>query len=152
GGGGVPHPVSFWGHPIGVRAARPHPLPHGRGSPKPTRGLVHWSKTRHNARFPPRRSPLMSLPRPLAAALLAAGLVFLFHAPGRAADDPDQLLIDLVTTPTGGLGEKAFTKGEYKHVRTTFARYFEAKHGDLLKTGLGGDAAAVFDFLAANTE
>src|SRR5262245_61358313 len=93
----------------------------------------------------------MPAPRPLAAALLAAGLVCLFHAPARA-DDPDQLLIDLVSAPTGTLGEKAFTKGEYKHVRTTFAKYFETKHGDLLKAGLGDDAAAVFEFLAANTE
>lgn len=93
----------------------------------------------------------MPLPRSLAAALLAAGLPCLLPAPARA-DDPDQLLVDLVTTPTGGLGEKAFAKGEYRHVRTAFARHFEARHGDLLKAGLGADAAAVSEFLAANTE
>src|SRR5262245_24976879 len=95
--------------------------------------------------------PLMPATRPLTAALLAVGLVCLFHAPAPAADDPDQLLIDLVTT-SAGLNEKALTKGEYKHVRTTFARYFEAKYGDVLKSQLGADADPLFEFLAANTE
>lgn len=93
----------------------------------------------------------MPATRPLAAAFLAAGLVCLFHAPAPAADDSDQLLIDLVTTPTG-LNEKAFAKGEYKNVRTTFAKYFEAKYGDVLKSQLGADADPLFEFLATNTE
>lgn len=67
------------------------------------------------------------------------------------AEDADQILLDLITTPDG-LKEKAFTRGEYKHVRTAFARYFEAKYGADLKTRLGDDASPLFEFLAANTE
>ncbi len=67
-------------------------------------------------------------------------------------EDADQLLIDLVWGPNGGFMEKAFTKGEYKHVRSTFAKYFEAKHGDTLKANLGADAEPLFEFLHANNE
>lgn len=68
------------------------------------------------------------------------------------AEDADAFLINLVWAPTGGFVEKAFTKGEYKHVRAAFAKYFEAKHGDLLKANLGDDAGPLFDFLHANAE
>ncbi len=37
----------------------------------------------------------------------------------------DQILIDFVTSPTGFLNEKAFTKGQYKLVRAEFTKYFE---------------------------
>src|SRR5262245_11558443 len=43
-------------------------------------------------------------------------------------DEADQVLIDLVTNPTGGFNDKAFTKGQYKLVRAAFAKYFEARH------------------------
>ena len=40
----------------------------------------------------------------------------------------DQILIDLLTNATtGGLNEKAFTKGEYKHIRAAYPKYFEAR-------------------------
>src|SRR5436190_3839049 len=90
--------------------------------------------------------------RILTAVLLAAGLAFLI--PPSAAADPqaaDDILLDLITGP-GGLKDKAFTKGEYKYVRSAFAKYFEAKHADILKSNLGDDAAPLFEFLAANAE
>jgi hypothetical protein len=68
------------------------------------------------------------------------------------ADEADQILIDLVTTPTGTFAEKAFSKGEYKHVRKAFANYFEAKYATILKTNLGADAEPLFSWLAANPE
>ncbi len=67
------------------------------------------------------------------------------------AEDADQILIDLITNGDG-LNEKAFTRGEYKHVRTAFSRYFEAKHGPSLKARLGEDAVPLFEFLAENAE
>jgi hypothetical protein len=85
--------------------------------------------------------------------LLAFGLSTL-PAPGTAfaADsDPDQLLVDLVSGP-GGFNDKAFAQGEYRHVRKAFAAYFEAKHGAALKSSLGADASALFEFLNANPE
>jgi len=83
---------------------------------------------------------------------LALGLVVLAaQSPVRAADDADQLLIDLVIGP-GGFHDKAFAKGEYKHVRKAFANYFEAKHGAMLKENLGADGGPLFDFLNANPE
>ncbi|MBA4190443.1 MAG: hypothetical protein C0467_20850 [Planctomycetaceae bacterium] len=67
------------------------------------------------------------------------------------AEDADQILLDLITT-ADGFNDKAFARGEYKHVRTAFSRYFEAKHGPSLKARLGADAAPVFEFLAENAE
>jgi hypothetical protein len=84
--------------------------------------------------------------------LIAVGFVALLSQRPVRADDADQLLIDLVTTPNGTFGEKAFAKGEYKHVRKAFANYFEAKHGAILKSSLGDDAGALFEFLNANAE
>src|SRR5262249_16387393 len=100
-------------------------------------------------------------------AILAAGLFLLAsHTSAQAqktepvqtpkpepvkADDADQMLIDLVMGP-GGFNEKAFAKGEYKHVRKVFAKYFEAKHGTILKTNLGDDAEPLFEFLNANPD
>ncbi|HEV3384191.1 MAG TPA: hypothetical protein VG097_05215 [Gemmata sp.] len=66
-------------------------------------------------------------------------------------EDADQLLVDLVTGPNG-LTEKAFTKGEYKLVRSVFTRYFEAKNGEKLKEDLGDDAAPLFEWLSMNPE
>jgi hypothetical protein len=85
--------------------------------------------------------------------LLAVGLSTLpAQRPVFAADaDPDKLLIDLVSGP-GGFNDKAFAQGEYRHVRKAFAAYVEAKHGAALKSSLGGDASALFEFLNANPE
>jgi hypothetical protein len=66
-------------------------------------------------------------------------------------DEADQILVDLVTGPVG-LNEKAFTKGEYKLVRTAFTRYFEARQGPLIKTVLAEDADALFAWLDKNPE
>lgn len=68
------------------------------------------------------------------------------------ADGADQLLLDLVLTPTGTLAEKAFARGQYRHVRKVFADHFEAKHGATLRAGLGDDAGPLFDFLNTNPE
>ena len=38
-----------------------------------------------------------------------------------APADADQILLDLIIGPNGGLVEKTFTKGQYKHVRSAFA-------------------------------
>lgn len=65
--------------------------------------------------------------------------------------DPDKLLVDLVFGSTQ-FNERAFTKGEYKHVRATFTKYVEAKHGQVLRAGLGDDADAVFAWLGENPE
>ena len=59
------------------------------------------------------------------------------------ADAADQILIDLVAG-TSGLNEKTFTKGEYKAVRGSFTKYFEAKHGPAIKLALGADADPLF--------
>lgn len=66
-------------------------------------------------------------------------------------EDADQILLDLITTAEG-FNEKAFTKGEYKQVRTQFAKYFEAKYQSQLQVRLGADADPLFEFLAANAE
>ncbi|MCE9566751.1 MAG: hypothetical protein K8U57_32500 [Planctomycetes bacterium] len=97
-------------------------------------------------------------------AALAAGLLFCASfvtanpqkpEPAKAeptkAEDADQILIDLVTT-ADGFNDKAFIRGEYKHVRTQFAKYFEAKNATVLKARLGADADSLFEFLAANNE
>ncbi|MBN9117925.1 MAG: hypothetical protein J0I06_01955 [Planctomycetes bacterium] len=68
------------------------------------------------------------------------------------ADAADQILVDLVTGPTGGLNEKAFTKGEYKHIRTAFTKYFEARHGEAIKIAMGDDAEQLFEWLDKNRE
>jgi hypothetical protein len=102
-------------------------------------------------------------PAPFRLALLAAGLFALISSganaqqktepkPPVAAADADQVLLDLIVGPNGGFIDKAFTRGQYKHVRAEFARYFEAKHGDSLKANLGDDAKPLFEFLAANAE
>ncbi|MDB5309571.1 MAG: hypothetical protein JWO38_3773 [Gemmataceae bacterium] len=88
--------------------------------------------------------------------LLAAVLLADTGSAGQSADppkpaDPDQLVVDLVSGPTA-LVDKAFARGEYKHVRAAFAKYFEAKHGPVLKAGLGDDADAVLTWLDANPE
>jgi hypothetical protein len=68
------------------------------------------------------------------------------------ADEVDQILIDLVTGPTGGFSEKAFTKGEYKHVRAAFTKYFEARQSPQIKIALGDDAEPLFAWLEKNPE
>ena len=67
------------------------------------------------------------------------------------AEEADQLLFDLVTGPSG-VTERAFTRGEYKHVREVFSRYFEAKNREKLKANLGPDAGPLFDWLDTNPE
>src|SRR5262245_2181789 len=67
------------------------------------------------------------------------------------ADEADQILIDFITGPAG-LNEKAFTKGEYKHVRAAFTKYFEARQGPAIKLELGDDAEPLFAWLDKNLE
>ena len=69
------------------------------------------------------------------------------------ADAADQILIDLLTNATtGGLNEKAFTKGEYKHVRTAYTKSFELRYGPAMKLALGDDAESLFAWLDKNLE
>lgn len=76
-------------------------------------------------------------------------------APVRAdppkADEADQVLLDLVTGPVL-LNEKAFTRGEYKHVRAAFTKYFEARQGPAIKLALGEDADPLFAWLDKHPE
>src|SRR5437763_505388 len=73
----------------------------------------------------------------------------------RADEQPDaatRALVDLLTADTGDLKDKAFAKGEYKTLRTAFARYVEAKHGDEMKSALGDDADPLFAWLDKNPD
>lgn len=93
----------------------------------------------------------------LQVALLAVALLALASGssaqPPKAepakADAADQILIDLVSGPAG---EKALTRGQYKHVRAAFTKYFEAREGERIKLALGEDAEALFAWLEKNTE
>jgi hypothetical protein len=68
-------------------------------------------------------------------------------------DEADQILIDLLTNAsTGGLNEKAFAKGEYKHVRTAYTKSFERRYGPAMKVALGEDAEPLFEWLDKNRE
>jgi hypothetical protein len=67
------------------------------------------------------------------------------------ADGADQILIDFITGPAG-LNEKAFTKGEYKHARAVFTKYFEARQGPAIKADLGDGAEPLFEWLNKNLE
>src|SRR5262245_40652322 len=60
--------------------------------------------------------------------------------------DPEQAVVDALA------GDKAFTKGEYKHVRGIFARYFEQKYADEIKAGLGDKASEITKWLGENPE
>ncbi len=66
-------------------------------------------------------------------------------------DEADQILLNLITTETG-FSEKAFTRGEYKHIRTAFTKYFELRHKASMADALGEDADAVFAWLEKNLE
>jgi hypothetical protein len=99
-----------------------------------------------------------------AHAVLAAGLFALAQPPAPAgppllvrpvpvahqeppkASAADQILLELVAT------DKAFAKGEYKHVRATFAKHFEARYGKVVRAALGPDAQDLFDWLDKNNE
>lgn len=87
----------------------------------------------------------MSLAR-FPIALFALGLLLVGIS---SAAEPEQVLIDLVTGPSG-LKDKAFSRDEYKHVRKVFTGYVETKYGDALKSEMGADAGPLFDFLNAN--
>lgn len=67
------------------------------------------------------------------------------------ADEADQILLDLVSGPVG-LNEKTFTRGQYKHVRAAFTKYFEARQGPAIKLALEGDADPLFAWLDKNPE
>ncbi|HSQ55674.1 MAG TPA: hypothetical protein VLM40_08005, partial [Gemmata sp.] len=69
-----------------------------------------------------------------------------------AAGEADQVLLDMIVGSNGGLIEKPFSKGQHKHVRAEFSRYFAAKYGDKLRANLGNDAAPLYQFLDANAE
>jgi tetratricopeptide (TPR) repeat protein len=66
-------------------------------------------------------------------------------------DDADQILLNLITTESG-FSEKAFTRGEYKHIRAAFTKYFELRHKAGMVAALGEDADAVFAWLDKNLE
>lgn len=68
------------------------------------------------------------------------------------ASAADQILLDLILTPAGGLNDKAFAKGEYKHVRAAFAKYFEAQHGQFIRDNLGEGAPELLEWLSKNVE
>ena len=100
----------------------------------------------------------MRPPRFCAAVAAAAALAALSAARPPAAppnsDAPveaDQILVDLVSGPTL-FNDKAFAKGEYKHVRAALTRYIDAKHGGDLKSGLGDDADALAAWLLENPD
>jgi hypothetical protein len=80
-----------------------------------------------------------------------AALVAPVGAAAPKPDEADQVLIDLVTGP-GGFSEKAFTRGQYKHVRTAFTKYFEMRQGPAIKLALGDDAEPLFAWLDKNPE
>jgi len=66
-------------------------------------------------------------------------------------DAAHQILIDLVTNSTGGLNEKTFTKGEYKHIRAAFTNTSRrGRGGD--QAALGEDAEPLFAWLDKNLE
>jgi tetratricopeptide (TPR) repeat protein len=67
------------------------------------------------------------------------------------ADEADTILIDLVSGPVL-LNEKAFTRGEYKFVRSAFTKYFELRQGQAIKQALGDDAEPLFAWLDKNPE
>jgi hypothetical protein len=90
---------------------------------------------------------LFALAQPSApAAPVAPRLLPVAYREPPKASAADQILLDLVAT------EKAFTKGEYKHVRATFAKYFEAQHGKFVRDNLGENADELFAWLEKNTE
>lgn len=65
----------------------------------------------------------------------------------------DQILLDLLSNATtGGLSEKAFAKGEYKHVRSAYTKSFEARYGEAMKLALADDADSLFEWLDKNRE
>lgn len=88
----------------------------------------------------------------LALALFAFGSALQAQQPEPVKAGPaDQILVDLVSG-SAGLNEKAFTRGEYKHVRAAFTKYFEAQHGPAIKIALGDDADPLFAWLDKNPE
>lgn len=96
--------------------------------------------------------------RPLAVTI-ALGLAALFplnpassHQPKSSdASSPEQTIVELVST-SSGFPDKPFAKGEYKHVRSAYAAFIEAKHGATLKAELGGDASQFWKWLDDNAE
>ena len=99
----------------------------------------------------------MRLARFLAAGAAVAALA-VFSATARPpadtpapAADPDLILVELVSG-SQLFNDKAFARGEYKHVRAAFSKYVEAKHGGGRRAGLGADADPVFAWLGENPE
>lgn len=92
-------------------------------------------------------NPEPAAPPPFAPPALALAL----RADAKA-DAADQILLDFITSAAGGLNEKAFAKGEYKHVRTAYTKYFEARYGDAMKVAAGADAESLFAWLDKNAE
>ncbi|HUR55828.1 MAG TPA: hypothetical protein VMZ71_16950, partial [Gemmataceae bacterium] len=72
-------------------------------------------------------------------------------APAADPPAPEDALVELVSGPQG-LGEKAFARGEYKHVRTAYAKFVEAKYGRDSKLGIPDDATRLFAWLDENPE
>lgn len=93
--------------------------------------------------------------RPVAGFSLFLAFASLVAAQPKTTDptptDPDQILLNLVSG-SPAFADKPFAKGEYKHVRAAFTKYFEAKHGPVLKAGLGDDAETFSIWLNDNPE
>jgi len=75
---------------------------------------------------------------------LIAFFAFTFTAPAWAKDPESDLVAALA-------GEKAFQKGDWKPARAAFAKYFEQKNADGIKTALG-DAPEVQSWLDSTPE
>jgi len=93
----------------------------------------------------------VSRPRVAVCAFLLALLWLTGGGSQASAADADRILLDLLAGQTP-FAEKPFAKGEYKHVRSAFAKYIEAKHGEALKAELGADAEPFGKWLDENTE
>jgi hypothetical protein len=85
---------------------------------------------------------MLRVARPAVVGLL------LFAAVAPAQDDKkaDDILLDALAQG------KVMGKGEYKLMRATYARHFEAKYAAELKAAFGPDADAITKFLADNPE
>jgi hypothetical protein len=71
--------------------------------------------------------------------------------PKAASTEPEQILVDLVSGPTL-FNDKAFARGEYKHVREAFTRYVQARYAAEIKEGMGPDAGALTAWLDENPQ
>lgn len=74
--------------------------------------------------------------------------IVLIFAAAVTADDPpkpEQTFVE-------GLSEKFFQRGEWKGLRALYANYFESRHAEDIREGLGNKADSVLAFLKANND